>query len=72
MQLASDYFLKALRLDSADARRELIENRGRSFSATVRREIQSALQAQGAYSGSIDGVFGPATVSAIEQYASGG
>jgi hypothetical protein len=41
----------------------------KSYSPTERRAIQRQLARQGYYSGSIDGVFGPATFRAVASYA---
>ena len=71
-KLAGETLLKALSLQSSEARGELIDQRGRSLAPEVRREIQRALTAEGAYSGAIDGVFGAGTLSALERYAGGG
>ena len=71
-KLAGETSLKALSLQSSEARGELIDQRGRGLAPDVRREIQRALTAKGAYSGAIDGVFGTGTLSALDRYASGG
>ncbi len=41
----------------------------KSYSLTERRAIQRQLARQGYYSGSIDGIFGPATFRAVSAYA---
>ena len=72
MERAAKYFLDALALKSEDAQRELVEKRARGLSADLRRAIQDALRVLGAYSGTIDGVFGPGTRAALEQFSAGG
>lgn len=69
LERAAYHFLRALALESTDARHELIEKQAAGLPAKLRQEIQKALRSEGIYSGAIDGAFGPGTKAALEEYA---
>lgn len=65
---AARHFLDALRNQSNKAKEALVDRRARDLSPQARREIQRALKAEGAYAGSVDGVFGQGTLGALQVY----
>jgi TPR repeat protein len=72
MSEAARYLMRALKLGSEEATRELLEKRAGGFTSALRKEIQKILTGEGVYSGAIDGSFGPGTQAALQQYAGGG
>jgi peptidoglycan hydrolase-like protein with peptidoglycan-binding domain len=72
MSEAARYLMRALKLGSEEATRELLEKRAGGFTSALRKEIQKILTGEGVYSGGIDGSFGPGTQAALQQYAGGG
>ncbi|MCE7026942.1 tetratricopeptide repeat protein [Jiella avicenniae] len=56
----------------ADAEELIVTGGGKIFETPVRQAIQDYLRAEGVYRGRSDGVFGPATLSAIDAWRKAG
>jgi TPR repeat protein len=65
---AADWLFKALKAKHAFTLKEMTTNYG-AWSKEFRRELQQRLKDAGAYHGSIDGSFGPATLEALKTLA---
>jgi hypothetical protein len=65
---AARLYLESLRLGQPISRQILIGQRAKSLTVETRRAIQRRLSEAGTYTGAIDGVFGPAVLSALERW----